>query len=97
MDEPQVVDFIDQFCEALRQQLLEDAERHGSTWLELNRKDQVFRIRDRLDQYFHEWVVGGGVNGPDYPWLKGAGNMMIGWIRDNFPGLSACWSDEDVS
>ena len=84
-----VTDYLEEFCEALRDQLVEDEERWGDEWLRLSRDGQVTRISLRLDDYYNEWGKNSGR--VPFPWLKAAGNILIGWIRDTYPELSEHW------
>ena len=77
-----VTDYLEDFCEALRDQLVEDEERWGDEWLKRPREGQATRIYDRIHQYRFQ---------QDVPWLKIAGNALIGWIRDTYPELSEHW------
>ena len=82
-----VTDYLEDFCEALRDQLVEDEERWGDEWLKKSRADQSHRIFDRIQDYYEDYLEGYR----DMPWLKIAGNALIAWIRDTYPELSEHW------
>jgi hypothetical protein len=75
---PKVRYFLVRFVKALRNQLIEDERRWGNTWLDLPHAGQEGRIFNRLNEYYNDFVT----NGTPIPWLKVAGNAMIGWIRE---------------
>ena len=84
---PRVIDYLDEFVEALKQELEEAEERWGNTWLARDKDNQVDRIFERHDEY-SDWLDGDS----DFPWLSVAGNAMIAWIRNTHPELSEAWN-----
>ena len=82
-----VVDFLDEFVEALEKDLLKGEEKYGDTWLERDRENQISRILNTHDAYYDRYEREGG----NFPWVSVAGNAMIAWIRDNYPELSEEW------
>lgn len=81
-----VTDFMEEFVEALTKQLEKDEERWGDTWLKRTIKGQEERTRksfnDKWDQFENA--------GTPVPWLKMAGDVLICWIREQYPEL---WPD----
>lgn len=78
-----VWDFLPKFVEALKDQLENDEERWGSTWLSRTRKGQTERTMDTFQNYFDQYKHAGiPVN-----WLKIAGGALICWIRENNPDI----------
>ena len=73
-----VIDFLDEFTDALRSQLEQDQKRWGGTWLQRTRKGQEERIMNDYRDYYDRFRLG---NEP-MPWLKVVGNAMIAWIRE---------------
>jgi hypothetical protein len=72
-------DYLSEFCEALKNQLVEDEKKWGTTWLERSKNGQEKRAFDRYHQYYAEWVAAD----IPIPWLKIAGEALIAWIREN--------------
>jgi len=93
MEKSRIVDFVDEFAVALRQQLEEDEKRWGDTWLRRPRKGQEARTmhpemgcyKDYWDRFIHGSIP--------IPWLKVAGNALICWLREQHPELSELWHD----
>lgn len=79
---PTVSSFVKPFTEELFKQLLSDEARHGSAWLKLPRQGQEERIFEAFARYKKEFD-----EGQPMPWLKIAGNALIGWLRDKYPDL----------
>jgi hypothetical protein len=86
---PSVTDYLPEFAEALREQLEDDEDRWGNTWLHRPRKGQEHRVMDPRDgsssfrRYWDQWYFGDA----PIPWLKVAGEALICWIRDQHPEL----------
>lgn len=84
-------EFIDKFTEALEKQIAADQERWGDTWRYRPIEGQVDRMmarfKDYQDQHDHAGVP--------VPWLKIAGEALIGWVRDNNPDYYL--GEDDVS
>lgn len=88
---PHVWDFLDEFTEALCQQLVDDEKRWGDTWLKRPRRGQAQRALDTFCRYEEEHCT----SGEPFPWLKVAGEAVIGWTREVHPDLSANWANAD--
>jgi len=73
-----VKDYLPEFIESLEKQLNEDEARWGETWKNRPYKGQSERFRATFDNYFDSEKHGG----EKVPWLKIAGNALIGWIRE---------------
>ena len=76
-------DFISEFCEELIIQIDADEKRWGDTWRHRPIEGQVDRMMARFKDYQdqHNYTV---LNVP-MPWLKIAGEALIGWVRENYP------------
>jgi hypothetical protein len=74
-----LTDYIKEFSEELDVQLREDEERWGDTWRKRPREGQVDRMMTRFKDYQDQYNNAG----TDFPWLKVAGEALIGWVRDN--------------
>ncbi|MCK4817791.1 hypothetical protein KA005_18620 [bacterium] len=74
-------DFIDDFAEALKEQIADDQERWGDTWRYRLIEGQVDRMMARFVDYQDQHNMAG----VPVPWLKIAGEALIGWVRDNNP------------
>lgn len=77
----QLSDFVDEFCEELKEQIEEDQKRWGDTWRHRPIEGQVDRMMNRFRDYQDQHNNG---NTP-MPWTKVAGEALIGWVRDNNP------------
>jgi hypothetical protein len=73
--------FIDEFAEALREQIREDDKRWGNTWRYRKVDGQQGRMIDRFIDYEDQSIHG---NRP-FPWTKIAGEALIGWVREQYP------------
>ena len=82
-----VYDFVDEFAEALKQQLIEDEKQWGDTWLHRVALGHEARTEAQFADYFDQYR---NADIP-VPWLKIAGGALICWIRDNHPELSEAW------
>ena len=80
---PKTYDFINEFADALTQQLHEDETRWGDTWLQRIPEGQEVRIEEHIKTYFDQWR---NASIP-IPWLKIAGLALIAWVRNNHPEL----------
>jgi hypothetical protein len=85
--DPRLVDLLPEFVDHLKNQLMKDEERWGSTWLNLPKEGQESRIMEELDQYHTDFKK----DGTPIPWLRVAGNALIAWLRENKPELSDKW------
>ena len=80
----QVVDFIDEFIEKLREQLLSDAKRWGDAWLDKSDVEgQETGFLGKVVNYHKNF---NNENIP-MPWLKVTGYALICWIRENHPEI----------
>jgi len=77
----ELIDFLDEFTDALRGQLARDQERWGNTWKHRPRENQEARAMARFQDYFDQWHNAG----TPMPWLKIAGEALIAWVRENHP------------
>ncbi|MHC4748331.1 MAG: hypothetical protein ACYTFW_00510 [Planctomycetota bacterium] len=78
-----VIDFLDEFSEALKEQLESDELRWGDTWRQRYKEGQEARIWEHIQTYFDQYR---NAQVP-IPWLKIAGLAMIAWIRENHPEI----------
>ena len=78
--------FVSEFCAALENQLKQDEERWGNTWLKRKIEGQEERTIAKFNDYFDQFTA----SGAPLPWLKIAGGAMICWLRIEHPEL---WSD----
>ena len=78
-----VIDFLDEFVEALRKDLLRGEAKQGDTWLHRPRKGQEQRVRHYLNDMFDRFEYA------DSPvrWESVAGETLVCWIRENHPEL----------
>lgn len=74
-------DFISEFCEELIAQIDADEERWGDTWRYRTVEGQMDRMMARFKDYQDQHNLGG----QRVPWLKIAGEALIGWVRDHYP------------
>ena len=75
-----LTDFVKEFSELLETQLREDEKRWGDTWRRRSKKGQVDRMMARFGDYHDQFSYG---YTKEFPWLKLAGEALIGWVRDN--------------
>ena len=79
-----LLDYFDEFTAALKEQLLEDEKRWGDTWIKrgltYEGKTQEQRFYDWIDDIFFLQLIGDC----PFPWLKVAGEAMIGYIRERY-------------
>jgi len=76
----ELIEYFDEFTEELRKQIIEDNKRWGNTWIERGKAGQEMRfydwVSDKLENHYLE--------GLPFPWLKIAGEAMIGYIREKY-------------
>ena len=81
-DEPRdLEDYIYGLFEGVRRQILRDKERWGMTWRTRPVEGQVDRIMRRLKDYQDQYNHGGNT----FPYEKAIGELLIGYVRENFP------------
>ena len=77
-------EYLPEFFEALSQQIISDNERWGDTWKERglvwNGATQEDRLFDWVSQKLYEFDI----EDKPFPWLKLAGEAMIGFIREKY-------------
>jgi len=87
-------DYLDEFVEELRAQLMADERRWGDTWLKRPKKGQADRVFARIREYYMdarlaEKLLDLTEEEPTFvdtlPWLKITGEALIGWIRERYP------------
>lgn len=87
-------DFLDEFIEELRAQLMADERRWGDTWLKRPKKGQADRVYARIREYYWDARLAEKLLDMDkeepifvdtLPWLKITGEALIGWIRERYP------------
>jgi len=76
-------DYIQEFSDALKNQLEEDDKRWGDTWLQRIPEGQEIRIEEHIKTYFDQFR---NASRP-IPWLMIAGLTLIAWVRENHPEL----------
>lgn len=76
-----LIDFVKTFCLELQEQIKSDEKRWGDTWRHRTVEGQVDRMMDRFKDYQDQHNHGG----QPFPWLKVAGEALIGWVRENNP------------
>ncbi len=69
------------FFHALGKQLEADQKRWGDTWKERPLEGQVGRAMARFQDYEAQFRNAG----VSFPWLKVAGEALIGWVRETYP------------
>jgi len=80
-----LVDYLGPFLVALRKQLEDDQKRQRDTWKKRPVEGQVGRIMNRFRDYENQNKDAG----TPFPWLKVAGNALIGWVRVmKYPGYT---------
>ena len=67
----------------VRKSLAHGEEKWGDTWLHRPREGQEQRIKQYFDDQFDQHLYAG----TPIRWEAIAGEALIGWIRDNYPGL----------
>jgi len=77
-------EYLDEFFGALKEQIISDNERWGDTWKE---RGLVWNGRSQEDRFFgwaeNRFIEYVRENKP-FPWLKVAGESMIGYIREKY-------------
>jgi hypothetical protein len=74
-----LIDYLPQFVKALTEQLQSDEKRWGDTWKKRPVLGQQKRFFDKIKDYQDQFENGG----TPVPWLKIAGECLIGWVRQN--------------
>jgi len=80
---PKTWDYLQEFSDALKQQLEQDQKRWGDTWLQRIPEGQETRIEEHIKTYFDQYR---NAQQP-VPWMKIAGLALIAWVRENHPEL----------
>ena len=78
-------EYLDEFCDELKKQIIADNERWGDTWKE---RGLVWEGKEQ-EQRFFNWVteklaLDWGRDGKPFPWVKAAGEAMIGYVREKY-------------
>lgn len=77
-----LAEYVEAFGIALYQQIKSDEKRWGDTWRYRPIVGQVDRMMARFRDYHDQYIHGPG---EPFPWLKVAGEALIGWVRENNP------------
>lgn len=77
-----LLDVLPKFIAVLTAQVEADQKRWGDTWRKRPREGQEDRIFHRFMDYYDQWKNAG----TPIPWLKVAGEALIGWARENVEG-----------
>lgn len=80
---PRVIDFLDEFIEAVKADLERGEKRWGDTWLKRTIAGQDERFRQYFNDRFDRAING---NEP-VRYESFAGDALIGWIRVHHPEL----------
>lgn len=80
---PMVIEFVSEFIDKLKEQLIADHKRWGNTWLNRPKEGQELRIKARYRDYFDMFEQAG----TPVPWMKIVGGALICWIREQHPEL----------
>lgn len=78
MEYKNLIDYLPEFTEALKEQLVKDQFRWGDTWKGRPIEGQEMRIKSRFDDYFAQFVNAG----VPVPWMKVVGEALIAWVRE---------------
>lgn len=73
-----LIDYLPEFTEAMREQIAYDEVRWGNTWQQRPIEGQELRIKARYDDYFDQFKNAGN----PVPWLKIACEALIAWVRE---------------
>lgn len=73
-----LIEYLPDFCKALKKQLEDDEKRWGDTWKHRPREGQEERAFARYIDYLSQFNNAG----IPIPWLKVAGEALIAWVRD---------------
>lgn len=77
-------EYFSEFANELETQIIDDNKRWGDTWKE---RGLVWNGKSQ-EQRFFEWVIEKYLqyahNDKPFPWLKIAGEAMIGYIREKY-------------
>ena len=76
-------DYINEFKDALTDQLVADDKRYGDTWLQRMQEGHEVRCEEHINTYFDQYR---NAKIP-IPWLKIAGIALIAWVREKHPEL----------
>jgi len=76
----QLPEYFSEFSHELECQIIEDNKRWGDTWIKRGKEGQEDRFFDYVSQKLYEFEV---ENKP-FPWLKVAGEAMIGYVREKY-------------
>lgn len=72
--------YIPAFVKALKEQLTKDEKKWGDTWMVRPGEGQEDRFFSRINDYYKVWKWSNGKK--KIPWLKVAGEALIGWVRE---------------
>lgn len=78
MEYKNLIDYLPEFTEALKEQLVKDQFRWGGTWKGRPIKGQEMRTKARFDDYFAQFENAG----TPIPWLKIICGAFICWVRE---------------
>jgi hypothetical protein len=73
-----LIDYLPEFTEALKEQIVSDQFRWGNTWKDRPIEGQEMRTKARFDDYFAQFEH----TGTKIPWLKIVGGAFICWVRE---------------
>lgn len=79
MEYKDLISYLPDFIDAIRNQLVDDSKRWGDTWKQRPREGQELRVQARYNDYFAQFQNAG----TPIPWLKVAGEAFIAWVREN--------------
>ena len=80
-----LLEYLPYFMDALAEQLEDDFQRWGNTWLTRPIEGQSERTVKTLRDYFDQYEQAGiPIN-----WLKIAGNALICWVRETYYDTTA--------
>jgi len=88
MEEVKLLEYIPEFVEAFKEQLIADDKRWGNTWLNRVARGQEARFKGDIKDYYDKFFFGK----EPMPWLKVIGNAYICWVRTVHPEL---WEEKD--
>lgn len=76
--------YFDEFTEALEDQITEDNERWGDTWKERGLVWKGNTQEERFYSWMEDKYIEYRYEDKPFPWLKVAGEAMIGYIREKY-------------
>ena len=85
MTKIRTIDYIDEFTEALRNELIRAEGEWGDTWLRRPRLGQERRFMQWFMDMYDKFRNGG----QRFRWEAIAGEALIGWVREQHPELFA--------